>query len=78
MTAFVDSSLSMTPIATSSQLRVHGHHDVGGQQPRPLPRGERTNPAGRIDARLGHQPGGCCRANARKRSYYTRNPMITP
>ena len=62
----------MTPIATSGQLRVHGRD--GGQQALPLPRGERPGPAAGIDARLAHQPGGCCRADARERPHYGHDP----
>jgi hypothetical protein len=57
---------------TSGRLGVCGRH--GGQQARRLPRGERTSPAGCIDARQGHQPAGCCSADARQRPHYCRDP----
>jgi hypothetical protein len=38
------------------------------------PHGERANPAGGIDARLGYQPGGRCRADARERPHYGHDP----
>ena len=51
-----------------------GHDRHGGHEPLTLPRGEPADPVPAVDAGLGHEPGGCCRADARERPHYGHDP----